>query len=158
MSNIEINQELRAEEEGMINRFSLIVKVMLLLAIICAVFYVVIFMGTYIWNYGYNWAGLSFSSWTLILSLMILFFILIDIVLYCKVDIFDKRRIKTEKPKPKFIQGKRIHQLTFPKGAEGGIFSKTYIKIDEHNVLRLRLLMVKPKEMWNKFKEEKEVE
>ncbi len=42
-----------------------------------------------------------------------------------------------------------IRDSTYPEGVEGGIFSKTYVGIDEHNVLRLRTLMVPPDELWS---------
>ena len=35
-------------------------------------------------------------------------------------------------------------------GVEGGIFSKTYIEIDNKNVLRLRTLIIPPEELWVK--------
>jgi len=55
------------------------------------------------------------------------------------------------KNKPvEYINGKKIHIYTSPKGTEGGIFSKTYIEIDEHNLLRLRTLMIPPGELWGK--------
>ena len=53
-----------------------------------------------------------------------------------------------------FINEKKVHIYTYPKGITGGIFSKTYIDIDGHNILRLRTLMIPPGELWGK-KEEK---
>ena len=158
MSNDEKNHEFEIEKVTTIDRFSLITKILFLLSILCVVIFVVIFMGTYIWNYGHNWAIISFSSWVLILSALILFFILVEIIIYYKLGKLDEKIRLAEIPKPEFVNGKRVHQFTFPKGSEGGIFSKTYIKIDQHNILRLRLLMVKPGELWSTFKEVKENE
>jgi hypothetical protein len=59
--------------------------------------------------------------------------------------------------KPEFIDGKYVHVFTYPKGIEGGIFSKTYIEIDTENVLRLRILIASPNELWSN-KEIKEIE
>ncbi len=158
MSKGQINQELRLKEKRMINRYSLLSILLVLLTIVCIVLFIVIFMGVYIWEYGYNWAVLSFDIWILILSGLIGFFILLNLVLYFHFGSFDKKRKKAEKPKPEFIEGKRVHELTFPKSSEGGIFSKTYIKIDEHNLLRIRLLMIQPNELWENFEEISESE
>jgi hypothetical protein len=57
------------------------------------------------------------------------------------------KRIELEKSKPEFIDGRRIFVYTFPEGVEGGIFSKTYIELDKHNVIRLRILMISPHEL-----------
>ena len=51
---------------------------------------------------------------------------------------------------PEFIDGKYIHVFTYPKGIEGGIFSKTYVEIDSENILRLRTLIIPPNELWSK--------
>jgi hypothetical protein len=115
-------------------------------------------MGVYVWEYGYNWAVLSFDMWILILSGLIAASILINLVLYFHFGALDKKREKAERPKPEFIDGKRVHELTFPKESQGGIFSKTYIRIDEHNLLRIRLLMIKPNELWEQFEEISESE
>ena len=61
-----------------------------------------------------------------------------------------KKRMEKGKIEPEYINGKRVHVLTFPHGKEGGIFSKTYIQIDEDNVLRLRTLLIPPDELWGK--------
>ena len=51
-------------------------------------------------------------------------------------------------PNDLLIDGKKVYIFTFPKGAEGGVFSKTYIEIDKKNILRLRSLIVPPDELW----------
>jgi hypothetical protein len=51
---------------------------------------------------------------------------------------------------PDYIHGKRLYIYTNPSDSKGGIYSKTYIKIDENNVLRIRNLMIPPDELWNK--------
>ncbi len=153
MSKGQINHDLRLKEKRMINRYSLLSILLILLTIVCVVLFVVIFMGANIWNYGYNWAVLGFDTWILLLSGLIAFSILLNLILYFHFGNFDKKRKKAERPKPEFIDGKRVHELTFPKGSEGGIFSKTYIKVDENNLLRIRLLMVEPTELWETFEE-----
>jgi len=150
MSKIQKNKTLRALENKLISRYSVVFKILVLLTLIFVLWFLILLMGIYIWNYDYNWAYLSFKNWVLLMSGLICLFILLKLGLYYHFKHIDKKRTKKEKPKPEFIQGKRVYIYTYPDDSEGGIFSKTYISIDEHNVLRLRLLMLKPDELWGK--------
>jgi preprotein translocase subunit YajC len=47
------------------------------------------------------------------------------------------------------VDGKKVIAFTNPEDAQGGIFSKTYIKIDDTYVLRLRELMIPPEDLWD---------
>ena len=55
-----------------------------------------------------------------------------------------------EETKPLYYKGKKLHAYTFPVDSKGGIFSKTHIKIDENNILNLRIQMIPPKELWER--------
>jgi hypothetical protein len=61
-----------------------------------------------------------------------------------------RARKKKEVTPAQFIKGKRVHNFTIPTGAKGGIFSKTYIKIDDYSVLDLRYQITPPYELWGK--------
>ena len=61
-----------------------------------------------------------------------------------------KKKIEKEKSKPIFYKGKRIHTYTLPIGSKGGLFSKTYVRIDEKNILNLRFQMISPNDLWQK--------
>jgi len=153
MSNIRINKELRATEKNLSKFYSKISKILIFLTIILLIWFFALLVGVYIWGYNSNWALLSLNHWIILLSGLIGFFILLNVVLYYHFKSVDKKRIENEKPKPEFIKGRRVNEYTYPQGSEGGIFSKTYIAIDEHNVLRLRILMIKPAELWGKEKD-----
>ena len=58
----QVNKELRSKEKRLINRYSILSKFLLLLTIVFVVIFLVIFMGTHIWNYGSTWAILSFDT------------------------------------------------------------------------------------------------
>jgi hypothetical protein len=148
MSKIQKNKEIRTLENKLILQYSLIFKIFIFLTLIFVLFYLVISMGIYIWGYDHDWAFLSFKDWILVMSGLICLFILFKIGLYYRFKSIDKKRIKKEK-KPEFIQGKRVYVYTYPEDTDGGVFSKTYVSIDENNVLRLRLLMLKPDELWS---------
>ena len=150
MPDIRENKDMRTLEKGLSELYSRISMILILLTIILIVWFLILLAGVYIWDYSGDWAFLSLNSWILLLSVLIVIFILINFVLYYRLKSFDKKRIEEEKPKPEFIKGRKVHEYTFPKHSEGGIFSRTYVSIDEHNVLRLRILMIKPDELWRK--------
>ena len=107
-------------------------------------------MGIYIWDNPYDWALFSFSQWAILLSVVLFISIVLNLILYYKFDLFQNKLKILNMPKPEFIDGKRVHTLTFPQGSEGGIFSKTYIPLDGHNIIRVRIQMIKPHELWDK--------
>lgn len=53
--------------------------------------------------------------------------------------------------------GKRVYDFTVPNDVKGGLFSKTYIALDEESVLRVRHQIVPSKTLWDK-KEQKDNE
>jgi hypothetical protein len=63
-----------------------------------------------------------------------------------------RKRIASEKPKSLYLRGKKLHVYTLPEGSKGGVFSKTYVKIDEENILTLRYQMIMPEELWGETK------
>jgi len=147
-------EEISQVEDKLKARYSTLSKVFVAISIFFIIWLVVIVLGIYLLGQGYNWALISLEGWIYVLCALIGFFVLLEIIFYLHYNGVKKRRLDAEKPEPEFAQGKRLHVYTHPKGAEGGIYSKTYIKIDENNVLRLRTLMVPPQEIWIK-KEEK---
>ena len=147
-------EELSKVEDKLKVRYSTLSKLFAVIAILFIIWVFVVLLGIYLLGQGYNWALLSLEGWIYVLCALIGFFIVLEIIFYLHYNGVKKRRLDAEKPEPEFTQGKRLYVYTHPKGAEGGIYSKTYIKIDETSVLRLRTLMVPPQELWNK-KEEK---
>ena len=146
----QFNQDLYEKEVILKNRYTNISKFLIFISLMCLLFIIVIFMGVYVWENPYNWAILGLSEWLLILSAVLGFTILINLFIIFKFGNLQKRIIKSETYPPEFIDGKKVHSLTFPKGSAGGIFSKTYVSIDGHNILKLRIQMIKPNELWKK--------
>jgi len=153
MSDTKINTELRAKEENFRRRYSMISLVFFIISIIVTLWIVIVFLGTIVWEYGYSWALLSLEGWIIFASIFFIFVILLNFFIYKKFSSFVKKRIDAEKPQPEFIDGKRVYEFTHPEGKEGGIFSKTYIQIDTHHILRLRTLMIPTEELWSKKEE-----
>ncbi len=148
MPESQIQVELRNTEDKLRGRYLLFSKLFLIITILLIICIVIVFAG--VGSYGYNWALFSLNNWIIIICALFGVFIIFELVFYYHLSYIRKKRIKSEMPKPEFIDGKILHIYTYPKGKEGGVFSKTYIDIDEHNVLRLRYLIIPPEELLNK--------
>jgi len=153
MHKAQINQELRAKESALRLKYSKISILLLLIAIVFILLIVVVFLGTTVLNYGYNWALIPLGNWLYILSGFLAIIILLNLYFYFHFTKTMKTRIEEEKPKPEYINGKMVHEFTHQTGKEGGIFSKTYIQIDKHHILRLRSIMIQPEDLWNRKEE-----
>ena len=154
MSKIQIQPELRAKEDKLRYRYSKLSIILFFISLIFILWVVIVFLGATIWEYGYNWALMPVDTWMYVLSVFLVFVILLNLFLYSRFLKTVKKRVEGEKPKPEYINGKRVNVFTHPQGKEGGIFSKTYIEIDKHDVLRLRSLMVAPENLWSKKEDE----
>lgn len=125
-------------------------KIFLVITVLFIIWVILIALRIYLFELDYNWALLSLNNWVYACCLLIGFFIILEVFFYLHYNIARDKRLIQEKPKPQFYRSKRLYHYTHPKGAEGGIYSKTYIKIDENSVLRLRALMVPPGALWGK--------
>ena len=150
MPEAQINPELRAKEDKLRHRYSKLSLLLFLIAIVFILIVVIIFLGATVWDYGYNWAGLSLDLWLYLLSGFLAVLILLNLIFYSDFAKTLKNRINAEKPKPEYINGKMVLVYTHPQDKEGGIFSKTYIEIDKHHILRLRSLMIPSEDLWEK--------
>ncbi len=137
------------------NKYSLLTKIIFLIGMIVVLWTGILFLGILFWNYAYDWALISLDIWLLIDSIIISFLIIIELALYFKYTRIKEKTVVTKKTKPEFINGKKVHIFTYPKGMQGGIFSKTYVELDEQSILRLRALMVHPGELWKDNEEQK---
>jgi hypothetical protein len=150
MPKPKIDTELRSIEDQLRSRYSLLSKLFIIIAILFTIFIIIVFLGITFLGYGYNWAGLSLDGWIIVLCTIFVILIILELIFFIHFSSARTKRIDVEKPKTEFINGKRVFVFTFPKGKEGGIFSKTYIEIDNTSVLRLRSLMIPPEELWGK--------
>ena len=148
MSEQQIQVEMHIYEEKLRNKYSMFIKLFLVITFLLLIGILVVSLGISYFELGYNWAWLSLDGWNILASVFFVVFIFFVLIFYYHFSSLRNKIIELEKPKPEFIDGKKVHVFTFPDGKEGGLFSKTYIEIDEHNVLRLRTLMIPPEEVW----------
>ena len=112
------------------------------------VWILIISMGIIIFKFDPKWALLSLDTWIYTAGFFILFFIFLELMFYFWYN-NGNHKIEGEKTNQKYIDDKKLYVYTYPKEAKGGIFSKTYVLIDENSVLNLRCLMISPGELWN---------
>jgi hypothetical protein len=123
---------------------------MVTIAIIVTLWISLVIIGIYFFGRANNWAGLSMDHWVLVGISLIILFIIITIVTNILPIFKARQKIYREKQKPIFYQGKRLHEYTFPPHSEGGIFSRTYISIDDKNILNFRYQMISSDQLWPK--------
>ena len=150
MAEIEVKTKLKAQEDKLGTRYSMLSMLFLVIGLLLFIWAIVVAIGALVLKYGHNWAGLGLGSWILLIGVLLFILIILELFFYFHFSSIRAKRVQAEKPKPEYIDGKRVHVFTFPLGSEGGIFSKTYVEIDEHNILRLRTLMIPPTDLWSK--------
>jgi hypothetical protein len=148
MSRPELQIEMRNSENKSIRTYSMLFKIFIIITLLLIILLAVVLFGVFVLGYGHNWALISVDGWIIAVSLLAVVFILLEFLLYFNLSSLRKKRIELEKPKPEYIEGKRVYIFTHPAGVEGGIFSKTYIELDKNSILRLRSLIIPPEELW----------
>jgi hypothetical protein len=133
-------------------------KLFLILAVVFSMWIVLVLSGQMFLEYSSTWAGLSLSFWLLLISVLFGAFIVIDIIIYAHPRLLiPSDNLSVNQPMSSSVEikdGKHIYELTFPKNVKGGLFSKTYISIDEENVVRLRHQIISYEQLWDKGKME----
>jgi hypothetical protein len=141
------------------NILLLLPKLFLIIAIVLLMWIVIVVSGVSVLDFDPDWAGLSLSSWLLVISALFAAFIIIDIMMYVTPSLFVKGTIQefTEESTVEHLDGMKVYEYTHPKNKTGGIFSKTYIKINEDTLIRVRNQMISAEILWpEKSNEEKE--
>lgn len=136
--------------EKLKRRFLKASKILLLLAIIYILWIAVLIIGIYFLKLGSKWAILTIEQWIYSAIALFSFIIVLDIVFLLSNVVSRRKQVTQEKPQRVVLHGKQVHSYTIPIGAKGGIFSKTYIMIDETRVLNLRYQMILPNDLWGK--------
>jgi len=150
MSETQTKVESRSIEDKLTGKYTKLSKLILLIAVLLIICVIIVFMGVAFLGYGHNWALLSLEGWIILLCALFGVFIILELIFFSHFSSVRNKIIELETPKPEFIKGKRVYVFTHPKRKEGGVFSKTYIDIDEQSVLRLRTLMIPPEGLWSK--------
>jgi hypothetical protein len=137
------------DEDKFKQRLLKVSKLFFLFTIIYSLWIALIIIGTYLLQLGSKWAALSLEQWILSAIALISVIIALEVILFLQYILLRKKQLQPETQKqPMFMQGKHVHSFTIPLDAKGGIFSKTYIVIDESRVINLRYQMIPPNDLW----------
>jgi len=130
----------------------LLPKLFLILTIIFLMWIVIVASGSMILGLDSSWAGLSLGLWAILVSVLIGIFIVLDIVFLINPKLgmasTDEFIRPSESNLPEYRDGKRVYEFTFPNKAKGGLFSKTYLQVDDSFLLRVRNQMFDAGELW----------
>lgn len=135
------------DEEFLKNYYLKLSKFILLLVIIYSIWIGIIIIGVYFVGSGNRWAIFSMDQWIISSVGLFSIFVVLEILFFIHYFMVKTKRIKSEKPKTLFFKGKKLHIFTLPLGSKGGIYSKTYIDIDNANILNLRYQMIPQNEI-----------
>ena len=129
-------------------RYTWFFKLFLITTLILIIIVIISAVGIVFLGLGTNWILFNFEGWIVGVSILIGLFILLEILFFLHILLLRRKRIKMGKPKTEFIDGKKVIDITFPKDTDGGVYSKTYIEIDNNSILRLKNLMIPPGDLW----------
>ena len=137
------------DEVNLKNKYLKLSKIILVVVIIYTIWIAFIISSVYFLGYGNKWAFLTMDQWIISSIVIFSFFVVLEVLLFINYILVKRRRIEGEKPKPSVFKGKKLHIFTLPFKSKGGIYSKTYIKIDDENILNLRFQMIVPSDLEN---------
>jgi magnesium-transporting ATPase (P-type) len=144
-------EENRIHEGLLKGRYIRLSKIMVLFAIIYSIWIAIIIISVYFFGI-YKLAVLTMDQWILSGIGLIALFVVVNILFIMHYYLIKRSKRIPKKPKQMIYKGKKLHIFTLPQNSKGGIFSKTFITIDENTVLNLRFQMIQPNELWNKNK------
>ncbi|EMR74767.1 hypothetical protein MBGDF03_01214 [Thermoplasmatales archaeon SCGC AB-540-F20] len=124
-------------------------KIMIILAVIYSLWITFLIMGVYFLGI-YKLALLTMDQWIISGIILLGVFVGLNVIFILHHYMVKRKRIESEKPKPLSFKGKKLHIYTLPTNSKGGIYSKTFVKIDGDNILNFRIQMISPYELWGK--------
>ncbi len=114
----------------------------MILSIILVLWVVVVTTGTYLLEEEDGWSGLYLSEWVMIVIVLLVVFIVFNAFFLFHPSIVAVVSERGEE----FIQGKRVYEYIYPEGEKEGVFSKTYVPVDDETLVRIKILLSRLKE------------
>jgi FlaA1/EpsC-like NDP-sugar epimerase len=137
------------DEEKLTCRYLKTSKLLFLFTALYSLWIVLVIMGVYFLQLGIKWAVFTIEQWILSAIILISVVIALEIIFLLHDTLTRKKLLKTEQAQqPIYMHGKQVNSYTIPAGAKGGIFSKTFVMIDETHILNLRYQMIPPNNLW----------
>ncbi|MBN1280648.1 MAG: hypothetical protein JXA00_03275 [Candidatus Thermoplasmatota archaeon] len=137
------------EEETLKHRYLTVSKILLLITMMYIIWIALLLIGSFTLKLAGDWAVLTLEQWVLSAIALLSIVIVIEVLFLLHHMVLQQHQGKPKKTRqPAYLKGKQVHTITLPLGAQGGIFSKTFIAIDDHRVLNLRYQMIPPSDLW----------
>jgi hypothetical protein len=137
------------DEEKLKRRYLKASKLLFLFTVLYSLWIALVIMGVFFLQLRNKWAVLTLEQWILSAILLLGVVIGLEIIFILHNTLLRKKQVQAEQPQQQvYLQGKKVNRYTIPEGAKGGIFSKTFIMIDETRVLNLRYQMIPPNDLW----------
>jgi len=144
------------------SRYRRIAVLFLVIAIIFTVWTIVVVLSIFMLGVGNGLTFLTPTEWVIANIIVVAVFLVLDSLIYLRYRskarglepqvAREPRRWRRGKKAPvaapEMIHGSEVYTVTLPLGARGGIFSKTFVPIDDHRVLQLRFQMIPPASLW----------
>lgn len=157
-----------AEPEGrdsrLRRRYRRITVLLLIIAILFTAWTIAVVSAVFMLGIGGAWTVLTPTEWVIINIVVVVLFVFIDLFIFLRYRttaqevepgvVSERRRFRRRKgqeapaPAPATIHGHEVFTMTLPSGAKGGIFSKTFVEIDDHRVLQLRYQIIPSSLLW----------
>jgi len=148
MTESEKQEQLLIYERRISARYKWFFKYFLIITFLLVFLIIISAVGIVFLGLGTNWFLFNFEGWIFGVSIVFGLFVTLEILFFLHFFLIRRKIMKSGKPKPEYIDGKKIIDITFPRETDGGVYSKTYIEIDSNNILRLKNLMIPPDELW----------
>jgi len=142
-------EEFNLREDILKTKYLRLSKILLILAMFYFIWIIIIIISVYFLGI-YRLAFLTMDQWIISgIGLIGMFFVL-NVIFILHHYLVKRKRIESQKPKSLMFKGKKLHIFTFPINSKGGIFSKTYIQIDDNNIINFRFQMIQPNDLWDR--------
>ena len=138
------NKSDKKEKNKTLINFRKISRLFIFLSIIFILWIIIVAAGIITNDMDPFWAYLSLENWALLASIIIFLFAIIEIIYYLYISKYSDKIVEFLEIEPEKLHGKNVFDITFPKDAKGGVFSKTYIQISKDDVVRIRNKMIPP--------------
>lgn len=140
----------REKKQGLEHRYLVQLESSLLFVLLYCIWVLFVIISIYYFGMGYRWSLLSMDEWIYSGCAVIGFFFVVELVIYLHYRSRTKTYKKEEKTPAFSFQGKPTHIFTYPLNTKGGMFSKTYIPLDNNTLLLVRAQILSPQELWKK--------
>jgi hypothetical protein len=157
-----VEADLAAVDVRLRSRYRRIAVLLLVIAIIFTVWTIAVVLSIFMFGVSNGLTFLTPTEWVIANIIVVALFLAIDGLIFLRYRNKTRGLAPQAAPQarrwrrgrkepvaaPEMIHGHEVFTVTLPLGAMGGIFSKTFVPIDDQRVLQLRFQMIPPTTLW----------